>query len=98
MNEKDTIFGSSDALRKIILEVNKRYSPKAIFVTSSCATGIIGEDIDSVVDDVRDEIAFQLWQYIVRGLNRESGLQVLIFPTMQYSAVLFSLRNRKEIR
>ena len=56
MNEKDTIFGSSDALRKIILEVNKRYSPKAIFVTSSCATGIIGEDIDSGVDDVRDEI------------------------------------------
>lgn len=56
MNEKDTIFGSTEALRRIILEVNKRYSPKAIFVTSSCATGIIGEDIDSVVDDVRDEI------------------------------------------
>ena len=56
MNEKDTIFGSADALRRIILEVNKRYSPKAIFVASSCATGIIGEDIDSVVDDVRDEI------------------------------------------
>ena len=96
MNEKDTIFGSSDALRKIILEVNKRYSPKAIFVTSSCATGIIGEDIDSVVDDVRDEIDVPI--VAVRGLNRESGLQVLIFPTMQYSAVLFSLRNRKEIR
>ena len=56
MNEKDTIFGSTDALRRIILEVNERYSPKAIFVTSSCATGIIGEDIDSVVDDIRDEI------------------------------------------
>ena len=56
MNEKDTIFGSTETLRKIILEVNHRYSPKAIFVTSSCATGIIGEDIDSVVDEVRDEI------------------------------------------
>lgn len=56
MNEKDTIFGSTEALRKIILEVNERYSPKAIFVTSSCATGIIGEDIDSVVDEVKDEI------------------------------------------
>ena len=56
MNEKDTIFGSADALRRIILEVHERYSPKAIFVTSSCATGIIGEDIDSVVDDVKDEI------------------------------------------
>jgi len=56
MNEKDTIFGSADSLRRIILEVNKRYSPKAIFVTSSCATGIIGEDIDSIVDDVKEEI------------------------------------------
>ncbi len=56
MNEKDTIFGSTDALRDIILEVNRRYEPKAIFVSSSCATGIIGEDIDSVVDDVRGEI------------------------------------------
>lgn len=56
MNEKDTIFGSTDALRKIILEVNSRYSPKAIFVASSCATGIIGEDIDSVVEELREEI------------------------------------------
>lgn len=56
MNEHDTIFGSAESLRKIILEVNKRYNPKAIFVTSSCATGIIGEDIDSVVDDVREDV------------------------------------------
>ncbi len=56
MNENDTIFGSAESLREIIIEVNRRYSPKAIFVTSSCATGIIGEDIDSVVDDVRSEI------------------------------------------
>ena len=56
MNEKDTIFGSTQALRDIILEVNRRYAPKAIFVSSSCATGIIGEDIDSVVDEVKEEI------------------------------------------
>ncbi|WP_044916588.1 nitrogenase component 1 [Butyrivibrio sp. WCE2006] len=56
MNENDTIFGSTEKLRQIILEVNKRYSPKAIFVSSSCATGIIGEDIDSIVDEVKEEI------------------------------------------
>lgn len=56
MNEKDTIFGSAESLRKIILEVNRRYTPKAIFVASSCATGIIGEDIDSIVDDVKEEV------------------------------------------
>lgn len=56
MNEKDTIFGSTEALRKIIIETNRRYKPKAIFVSSSCATGIIGEDIDSIVDEIKDEI------------------------------------------
>lgn len=55
MNENDTIFGSTEKLRNIIIEVNKRYSPKAIFVSSSCATGIIGEDIDSIVDDLKSE-------------------------------------------
>ena len=30
MNENDTIFGSTESLRKVILEVNKRYKPKAI--------------------------------------------------------------------
>ena len=33
MNENDTIFGSTESLRSIILEVNKRYQPKAIFVS-----------------------------------------------------------------
>ena len=56
MNANDTIFGSTEKLYDIILEVNRRYSPKAIFDTSSCATGIIGEDIDSVVDDAKAEI------------------------------------------
>lgn len=55
MNENNTIFGSTEKLRNIIIEVNKRYSPKAIFVSSSCATGIIGEDIDSIVDDLKSE-------------------------------------------
>lgn len=57
VNENDTIFGSTESLRRIILQVNDRYHPRAIFVASSCTTGIIGEDIDSIVDDVRAEIA-----------------------------------------
>ncbi len=56
MNENDTIFGSTEALADIIVEVNRRYQPKAIFVSSSCATGIIGEDIDSVVEMIKDQI------------------------------------------
>lgn len=56
MDESDTIFGSTDKLYDIALEVYNRYKPKALFVSSSCATGIIGEDIDSVVEDLKQEI------------------------------------------
>ncbi len=56
MNEKDTIFGSADALRDIVLKTYNRYHPKAIFISSSCASGIIGEDIDSIADELKDEI------------------------------------------
>ncbi len=56
MNEEDTIFGAGDTVRDIVLETYRRYKPKAIFLSSSCATGIIGEDIDSIVEEIKDEI------------------------------------------
>lgn len=56
MNENDTVFGAVGSLREIILETYNRYKPKAIFVGTSCVSGVIGEDIDSVVDELREEI------------------------------------------
>jgi nitrogenase molybdenum-iron protein alpha chain len=56
MSEEDTIFGAGESLRNIVLETYRRYKPKAIFVSSSCATGVIGEDIDSIVEELREEI------------------------------------------
>ena len=56
VNEQDTIFGSTEKLYDIVLEVYRRYSPKVIFVGSSCTTGIIGEDIDSVVEELNEVI------------------------------------------
>ncbi len=56
MNEQDTIFGSTESLGKIIREVYRRYRPEAIFVGTSCVTGIIGEDVDTVTRKVAEEI------------------------------------------
>lgn len=56
MDEKDTIFGAEKTLTEIIRTTYKRYHPKAIFVANSCAAGVIGEDIDSVVEQLRTEI------------------------------------------
>ena len=56
MNENDTIFGSLNSVRKIVLNTYEQYHPKAIFISSSCVSGVIGEDIDSIAPDLQDEL------------------------------------------
>jgi nitrogenase molybdenum-iron protein alpha chain len=55
MDERDTVFGATETLREIIIKTYKVYKPKAIFVGTSCVTGIIVEDVDSIVADLREE-------------------------------------------
>ncbi|QDR79307.1 nitrogenase component 1 [Sporomusa termitida] len=60
MDEADTIFGATEGLRQIISETYNRYKPKAIFVGTSCVSGIIGEDVDSVVAELSPELPIPL--------------------------------------
>ena len=55
MNEKDMVYGSTDKLKAAIKEAERRYSPKAIFVLTSCASGITGEDIEGAVKEVQPD-------------------------------------------
>jgi nitrogenase molybdenum-iron protein alpha chain len=52
MDEDDTVFGALDAVRDIVRSTWENYRPEAIFIASSCVSGVIGEDIDSVVDEL----------------------------------------------
>ncbi len=56
IEEHDTIFGAVQKLENTIREAYRRVSPKAIFVTTSCASGIIGEDIETVLDAMSEEL------------------------------------------
>jgi nitrogenase molybdenum-cofactor synthesis protein NifE len=56
MNERDVIFGAGDKLRNAILQVDKEYSPELIGVLTSCVSSIIGEDVDSVIRSVKDDV------------------------------------------
>lgn len=56
MDEQDTVFGAVDSLRDIALETYRRYHPKAIFIGTSCVSGIIGEDVDSLIEELRLEV------------------------------------------
>lgn len=54
--EHDMVFGASDKLRQAIRDAKERFDPKAIFISMSCSTAIIGEDIDSIADEMEPEV------------------------------------------
>lgn len=56
LNDADAIHGGEEKLQKAILEAEKRHSPKAIFVYTSCVAGIIGEDIDAIIRTIQPEV------------------------------------------
>ena len=56
LNEKDTVFGAVNDLRKIILHTYEAYKPDAIFVSTSCVSGVTGEDVDGVAIDLDAEL------------------------------------------
>jgi nitrogenase molybdenum-cofactor synthesis protein NifE len=48
LREKDIIFGGEKKLSGAIDEIVNRYSPKLIFVYSTCIVGVIGDDVEAV--------------------------------------------------
>ncbi|MDR1223918.1 MAG: nitrogenase [Tannerella sp.] len=54
--ESDMVFGGVNRLSQSIRDVYDRYSPKAIFISTSCATAIIGDDIDGVAAEYEEKL------------------------------------------
>ena len=50
------VFGGIDKLRQSVDDAWERFHPKAIFISTSCATAIIGDDIDSVATEYSDKL------------------------------------------
>jgi len=61
MNMENIIFGGEKSLKGAIKEVDEKYHPDVIVVATSCAAGIIGDNVDSVVDKMRSSVAVSTW-------------------------------------
>lgn len=55
IDQKSVVFGGEQKLRDSVKKAVERYSPKVIFIYASCASGIIGDDIDAIAMDLQDE-------------------------------------------
>jgi nitrogenase molybdenum-iron protein alpha chain len=56
LTEQDMVFGGIDKLEETIREAWARHKPKVIFIAASCASGIIGDDIESAARRLEEEL------------------------------------------
>jgi nitrogenase molybdenum-cofactor synthesis protein NifE len=48
LDEKDVVFGGVPKLTKALDEIMARFSPKLVFIYSTCIVGVIGDDVEAV--------------------------------------------------
>jgi nitrogenase molybdenum-iron protein alpha chain len=56
LRESDMVFGGAEKLRRGVREAHSRFSPRAIFVTTSCASAIIGDDMEGILNELESEL------------------------------------------
>lgn len=69
ISEKDTIYGGLKKLRDAVHEAQRRFHPTAIFIQSSCAAGIVGDDIESVADELQEELNIPIVPVFCEGFK-----------------------------
>lgn len=69
LGESDTIFGGAATLQDTIRTVYERVHPHAIFVTTSCASGITGDDVESVTKEASRELGIPVIACFCEGFK-----------------------------
>ena len=69
LKETDTVYGGGKKLAATINEVNERVKPKAIFVLTTCAAGIIGDDVESICQEAEEELGIPVVAIFCEGFR-----------------------------
>jgi nitrogenase molybdenum-iron protein alpha chain len=69
IRESDTVFGALDKLRDTIRAAYERHHPREIYVVTSCTSGIIGEDVYSVVREMEEELGVPIGYAAGEGMR-----------------------------
>lgn len=69
LQEKDTVYGGDAKLERTIREVYERTKANVIFVITTCAAGIIGDDVESVCNDMEDELGVPVVAIFCEGFR-----------------------------
>ena len=98
ITQSRVIYGGEEELKGAIREVDAKYSPDIIFVATSCATGIIGDNVDAVIKNARLETKAEIMPIHCEGFAGEyrSGFD-LVFRELVKIMDAPSEQSREEL-
>lgn len=91
LDERDIVYGGVDKLKKTIIEAERRYSPKAIFIITSCATGVMGDDIEGAVESVKNQVKATLVPIHCEAFK--TGISQTAFDSMAHAVVKYLVKS-----
>jgi nitrogenase molybdenum-iron protein alpha chain len=74
LNERDSIMGSDAKLREAIRQVHKTENPRLIFVISTPIVAINNDDIESVAEELKDELDIAIVPVYTDGFRSKIGI------------------------
>jgi nitrogenase molybdenum-iron protein alpha chain len=69
LGEKDMVYGGNQKLAETIREVYARTKAKAVFIVTTCSSGIIGDDVAGVADEAEEEIGVPVVPIFCEGFR-----------------------------
>lgn len=87
LDERDTIMGADLKLRKAVVALHHRYHPEVIFIVSSPVVAINNDDIQSVVEELHEELEVAIVPVYVSGFasrNAVTGYDATLHALLKY--------------
>lgn len=60
LNKDDVVFGCQEKVREAVIQIDRRYRPKAILLVTTCILEVIGEDLAALIYAVREQVQAKL--------------------------------------
>ncbi len=87
LNERDTIMGGDEKLRKTVERAYKKYKPKVIFVVGTPVVAINNDDINSVILELQEELEVKIISIYTDGFKSKApinGIDIVLHGIAKY--------------
>ncbi|MDR1159192.1 MAG: nitrogenase [Syntrophomonadaceae bacterium] len=94
LTEQDIVFGGEKKLRQAIETSVQRYNPKSIVIATSCASGVMGDDIEGIVESMQPDIEARLIPIHCEGFR--SQISQSAFDATAHAIVKYLVKPPKK--